>query len=160
MKPIKTLAAIAISGVLATSAWAADYEVTRTLQLKHAKADVWRLIGGFCDVDNWHPEIARCDLKVIDGKLHRVLTTSGGSQFVDQRIAKEQGLSYTYGTSEGPLPAGNFISTLSIEPIAPNGGARVTWSANFSSDDPATEAKVIDLIEKGLAGIESSFRAE
>lgn len=157
MKSIKTLAVVAISGVLANSAGAADYDVTRTLQLKHAKADVWRLVGGFCDVDDWHPEIVGCDLKVIDGKLHRVLTTSSGVRFVDQRIAKERGLSYTYKTSEGSLPIDNFVSTLSVEPID---GARVTWSANFSSEDPAMEAKVIELIEKGLAGIESSFRAE
>lgn len=157
MKPFKILAVVAISGVLATSAWAADYHVTRTLQLTHSKADIWRHVGGFCDVDDWHPEIVECELKVIDGKLHRVLTTYSGVQFVDQRIAKERGLSYTYRTSEAPLPIGNFISTLSIEPID---GARVTWSANFSSEDPAMEAKVIELIEEGLAGIESSFRAE
>ena len=154
MKPMKALAIAATSGVLATTALAADYNVSRTLQLAEPKADIWRLIGGFCDVDDWHPNIADCDLKVIDGKLHRILTTDAGDQFIDQRIASEKGLSYTYKTSETPLMLDNFTATLSIEPID---GARITWSANFSSEDPAMEAKVVELIEVGLSGIEGNF---
>lgn len=157
MGPIKTLAVTAVSSLLATSVWAADYNVTRTLQLTQASTDVWRHIGGFCDVDDWHPRIVECELKVIGDKLHRVLATDTGDQFVDRRIAKERGLSYTYRSSETPLPVDNFIATLSIEP---GDGTQVAWSANFSSEDPTMEAKVIELIEEGLAGIESSFRAE
>lgn len=157
MRPIKTLAVTAVSSLMATSVWAADYNVTRTLQLAHSTADVWRHIGGFCDVDDWHPRVVECELKVIDGKLHRVLTTDIGDQFIDQRIAKEKGLSYTYSSSQTPLPVDNFIATLSIEPLE---GAQVTWSASFSSEDPTMEAKVVDLIEAGLAGIEGSFRPE
>ena len=150
----KLLAAAAASGVLVTSAWSADYNVTRSLQLDQPKADVWRLVGGFCDVDDWHPSIIACEVKVIEGKLHRILTTNSGETFVDRRIAKESGLSYTYRSSQSPLPVDNFIATLSVEP---NDGAEVTWSVNFSSEDPAMEGKVIELIETGLAGIKDRF---
>ncbi len=157
MRSIKALAVTAVSSVLATNVWAADYSVLRTLQLTHNSADIWRYVGGFCDVDNWHPGIVGCELKVIDGKLHRVLTTDTGDQFVDQRIAKEKGLSYTYKSSETPLTVDTFIATLSVEP---NDGTQVTWSANFSSEDPTMEAKVIELIEAGLTGIEGHFTAD
>lgn len=157
MRSIKTLAVAAVSSALATSVWAADYNVTRTLQLANASADIWRHVGGFCDVDDWHPGIVECELKVIDGKLHRVLTTETGDRFVEQRIAKERGLSYTYRSSETPLPVDNFIATLSIEPID---GTQVTWSASFSSEDPTMEARVIELIEAGLAGIEGRFKID
>ena len=53
-----------------------------------------------------------------------------------------------------PLPVDNFIATLSVEP---KDGAEVTWSVDFSSEDPAMEAKVIEMIETGLAGINDSF---
>lgn len=156
MRQIRALAVSAISSVLATSVWAADYSVSRSLQLAHPSADIWRYVGGFCDIDDWHPGVIGCELKVIEGKLHRVLTTATGDQFVDQRIAKEKGLSYTYRSSEMPLTVDHFVATLSIEPI---GGTQVTWSANFSSEDPSIEAKVIKLIESGLAGIEGRFKA-
>ncbi len=157
MRPVKILAVTAVSSVLATSVWAAEYNVTRTLQLAHASADIWRHVGGFCDVDDWHPGIVECEVKVIDGKLHRALRTDTGDRFVDQRIAKEKGLSYTYKSSEMSLTVDHFIATLSIEPI---GGTQVTWSANFCSEDPSVEAQVITLIETGLAGIEGRFKAD
>lgn len=134
----KLLAAAAASGVLVTTAWSADYEVTRSLQLTQPNADVWRLVGGFCDIDDWHPGIIACEVKAVEGTLHRILTTNSGETYVDQRIAKENGLSYTYKSSQSPLPVYNFIATLSVEP---NGGSRVTWSVNFFADDPAMEAK-------------------
>ena len=157
MTPLKILAVAAVSNVFGASVWADDYNVTRTLQLAQDSADVWRRVGGFCDVDDWHPGVVECELKVIDGKLHRILTTDAGDRFVDQRVAKERGLSYTYRSSETPLPVGDFIATLSIEPID---GTQVTWSADFSADDPTIEARVIELIETGLAGIESRFEAD
>lgn len=150
----KLLAAAAASGLLVTNAWSADYQVTRSLQLAQPKADVWRMVGGFCDVDDWHPSIIACEVKAVEWTLHRVLTTNSGETFVDQRIAKEKGLSYTYKLSQSPLPVDNFIATLSVEP---NNGSRITWSADFSSEDPSVEAKVIELIETGLAGIKNNF---
>ena len=150
----KLLAAVAASGVFVTTAWSADYQVTRSLQLTQPTADVWRLVGGFCDVDDWHPNIIACDVKAVEGTLHRVLTTNSGETFVEQRIARETGLSYTYKSFQSPLLVDNFIATLSVEP---NDGSQVTWSVGFSSDDPAMEGKVIELIETGLAGIEDRF---
>lgn len=150
----KLLAAAAASGVLVTTAWSADYQVTRSLQLKQPTADVWRMAGGFCDIDDWHPGFIACEVKAVEGTLHRVLTTNSGETFVDQRIAREPGLSYTYKSVQSQLPVDSFVATFSVEP---NDGSQVTWSVDFSSEDPAMEAKVIDLIETGLAGIEDSF---
>ncbi len=156
MKLIQTAMIAVACSAFAANAEAADYSVKRTLQMTQPMADVWRVVGGFCDIDDWHPGVVNCEEKVIDGKLHRVLTTTGGDRFVEQRIAKEKGLSYTYKTSDAPLAVDNFVATLSIEPF---NGAKVSWSASFSSDDPAMEAEVVELIETGLAGIETAFRS-
>ena len=157
MKAVKILTGAAVLGALATSAWSADYSVTRTLQLSLYSAEIWRNVGGFCDVDDWHPNVVACELEVIDGKLHRVLSMDDGDRFIDRRIARETGLSYTYKSTETSLPIDKFTSTLSVEP---SDGVRVTWSASFSSEDQTMEAKVIELIETGLAGIGDQFGAE
>lgn len=154
MKLTRVLTIAAASGVLAAGASAAEYNVTRTLQLEQPMADVWRHVGGFCDIDDWHPEVADCEVTATGGKLRRTLTTRAGDRFVDTRIARETGLSYTYSASETPLAVNNFIATLSIEPID---GARLSWSASFSADDPETEARVIAMIEAGLSGIDAAF---
>lgn len=154
MKQISTLAFMSFAAI-ATSAHAADYQVTRTLQLTQTSAEVWRLIGDFCDIDDWHPGVRSCDLKATEGGLYRVLVTGDGAEFQEQRIAAEQGLSYTYRITKSPLPIDGYTATLSVEPV---GGALVAWSARFSSEDPAMEDAVAALIEAGLAGIETMFR--
>lgn len=156
MKPT-TLMIATLSGLLATSAGAADYTVQRTLQLTQSATEVWHVIGDFCDIDDWHPNISACSLKVRDGKLHRVLTTTTGEEVVEQRIAAEQGLSYTYQISNAPFPIENYTATFSIEPL---GGALIGWSAKFSSDDPSMETLITDFIETGLSAIESTIGGE
>lgn len=154
-KPLMAVATVFI--VLASVARSADYQVNRSLQLPVSSTEVWRLVGDFCDIDDWHPEIVACDLKVIDGRLHRVLTTTAGAEILERRIAAEPGLSYTYRISASPLPIDKFTATFSIEP---GEGARVDWSARFSSDDPATETAIAELFDTGLSAIEGFFIME
>ena len=157
MRPFPTFAVALAFSAVAAQVGAADYSVKRTLSLSQPMADIWRMVGGFCDIDDWHPWVTDCEEQVIDGKLHRVLTTKAGDKYVEQRIAKEKGLSYSYRNSASPLPMENFVATLSI---SPSSGATVSWSASFSSEDPATEAEVTKLIEAGLSGIRTALGVE
>ena len=152
MKP-KVIMIAAILGLAATGAGAAQYQVERTLQLPLSSTETWHQIGDFCDIDDWHPNISACALKVIDGRLHRVLKTTEGAEIVEQRIAAEQGLSYTYKISSSPFPVEKYTATFAI---TPNDGTLISWSARFSSDDPSMEAAIIQLIEEGLLAIENS----
>lgn len=154
MKPIAMFTVLAMSVGLTTAALAESYEVRRTLQLSAPMTDVWHVVGDFCDVDDWHPDLSGCALRVIDGQLHRVLTTVDGAEFVERRIAVEPGLSYTYRIVSSPLPVEGYTATFSI---APGEGSVISWSARFSSEDPAMEAVVGGILESGLAAIESSF---
>ena len=157
MKPTVLITAAAISGSLATGAWPADYQVQRTLQLPSPSTEVWHVVGDFCDIDDWHPDITACATKVIDGKLHRVLTGADGGKIVQQRIAAEPGLSYTYKLANSPLPIEKYTATFSIEP---NDGTLVSWSARFSTEDPAMEAAIAEMYETGLSAIEAAFEGK
>ena len=156
MTLIAKLTATAIGAVCATAASATDYEVKRTLVLSSPAAEVWHMIGDFCDIDDWHPGVKSCSLKVIDGSLARVLATVDGDEIVQKRIGKEAGLSYTYKTITSPLPIENITGTLSIERFDK---PEVSWSVRFSSDDPTMEQTVIDELETGLSAIESALEA-
>ena len=153
MKLIKSMMG-AVSLVAATGAAAGDYTLSRTLQLSAPSSEVWNLIGDLCDIDDWHPDIGGCALKVVDGRLHRVLMTNKGMEFVEKLVAVETGLSHTYSTKSAPFPVEKYVTTLSVEPI---GGSQVRWSARFSSDDPTTETEIAEMIETGLAAIKASF---
>lgn len=154
MKLTALITVTAIAGLHSTGAWAADYEVRRTLQLTASATEAWNLVGDFCDFDDWHPGLKACSLKVMDGELHRVLTTTDGAEIVHKRIALEPGLSYTYTISNSPLPVENYTATFSIESLD---GSLISWSGRFSSDDPTTEATIAEFYETGLAAIETAL---
>ncbi len=147
----------AIGVLFATTASATDYQIKRSLALSAPADEVWHLIGDFCDIDDWHPSVKSCSLKVIDGSLARVITTAEGAEFVHKRIAMEPGLSYTYKTISSPLPIENFTATLSIEPFDT---PLIMWTGRFSSDDPAMEKFVVEAVEAGLLAIENRFKAQ
>ena len=154
MKLTTLITVAAIAGLHSTSAWSADYEVQRMLQVQNSSAEVWNLVGDFCDIDDWHPSLAACSLKVVDGGLHRILTTVDGAEFSEKRIAKEPGLSYTYSIVSSPLPIENYTATFSVEPY---NGSLISWSGSFSSDDPTMEATISEIYETGLSAIETAL---
>lgn len=156
MKPIVSMPA-ALTCFLATAAASESYNLQRTLQLTTSANEAWHLAGDFCDIDDWHPGISGCKLKVVDGRLHRFLTTTTGEEIVEQRIAAEQGLSYTYAIESTPFPLEDFIATFSVESL---NGALFSWSVSFSSDDPSMEGQMTEFVETGLAAIEASFGTE
>ena len=152
MTSIVKFSTIATSLLCATAAWPADFQVKRSIELQSATPQVWHLIGDFCDIDDWHPKVSSCALKVVDGSLVRVLTSDTGDQVTQKRIAREEGLSYTYKTVSSTLPIEKFTATLSVQP---GENLLIEWIANFSSDDPKMEDVVVGDIEAGLSAIES-----
>ena len=156
MTSILKFLATATSLLSATASWSADFQVKRSLEVDASSSEVWRLIGDYCDIDDWHPDVASCALKVRDGSLVRVLKTTSGDEVVHKRIAREEGLSYTYQTVETSLPIGRFTGTLSVQP---GEVLLIEWVANFSSEDPAMEEYVVAEIEAGLTAIHSLIGA-
>ncbi|WP_299409774.1 SRPBCC family protein [uncultured Roseobacter sp.] len=154
MANVVKISTTAISMFCATAVWSADYKVMRSLQLPSPAAETWHFIGDFCDIDDWHPNVNACSLKIVEGSLVRVLMTDTGEEIVQKRIAQEAGLSYTYKTKTSYLPIENFTATFSIEPLE---GSLIAWSANFSSEDPTMEQVIVDEIEAGLSAIEGTF---
>ena len=152
MTSIAKFSVTAAALLCATAAWSADFQVKRSLEFPSSTPEVWNLVGDFCDIDDWHPNVSACSLRVIDGSLVRVLKMDAGNQVTQKRIAQEEGLSYTYVTVNPSLPIERYTATLSVQP-----GEKllIVWSANFSSDDPAMESVVVGEIERGLSAIES-----
>ena len=122
----------------------------RSVTTSASAEDTWHLMGDFCDVDDWHPAVATCALKVMEGKLHRVLTLGNGAEFVEKRVAEETGLSYTYTIVSSPLPVEKYVATLSI---TRGDETNITWSGRFKSDDPGMEGVIAEIYDAGLAAI-------
>lgn len=157
MKLILKTVLTASVALCATAAASADYQVKRTLEISSPATEAWNQIGDFCDIDDWHPGVNACSLKVVDGSLTRVLTTNDGAEIVHKRIAEEPGLSYTYKTVSSSMPIEKFTATVSIEPFD---RPLIMWIARFSSEDPAMEQVIVDEMEAGIAAMNNMLNAQ
>lgn len=151
MNPILKISLATLFGATTTVAWAEQYSVERSLQISSSPDSAWHYVGDFCDIDDWHPAVSACNLKVIDGALHRVMTLVDGAKFVEKRIAVEPGRSYTYRIVSSPLTLEKYTATFSI---TPGENSTITWSGRFSTDDPEMEKTIAGIYEAGLSAIE------
>jgi carbon monoxide dehydrogenase subunit G len=152
--------ALALAGV-ALSLPAAALEVTRSRDIDAPPAAVWAIVGDFCAISRWHPQVERCILSTDeDDETARVqvrgLVVKGGlGTIVEVETARDEaGMSYSYSFVQGPLPVLAYNATLSVRP---NGaGSTVIWSGTFDASgatDAAALADLTSVYDEGLAGI-------
>jgi Polyketide cyclase / dehydrase and lipid transport len=149
-------AAIIAAGILMMStavAFALDSSVTMT---SSASPDaVWKKVGDFCGIGDWHPAVEKCTLSA-DGK-QRTLSLKGGGTLVEAlENVDNANRTYTYTILSGPLPVTNYHSTISVSPDPK--GSSISWVGKYDAKGaPDADAKkVIDGIyeggEKALVG--------
>ncbi len=151
---LKTLVpAAALAALIATPALA--LEVTKTATVAASPDKVWKTIGGFCGIGDWHPVIEKCELSKKGGKEERTLSLKGGGTIVEQEQSRDdKKMDYTYTILSGPLPVQDYKSTIMVE--KDGSGSKVTWTGSFKAkgapDDKAKEA-IAGVYEAGLKGI-------
>lgn len=92
---------------------------------------VWRLIGGYGALSEWHPGVERSVLE--DGGRVRRLSLHGGGSLLERLHAfSERERSYAYSIEEGPLPVASYRSTLSVRDRGGKRGCEVYWSGEFA----------------------------
>ena len=133
--------------------------VERSVALPATAAEVWSLIGGFGDLDKWHPAVEGCRTETAGDETVRLLTLPGGGKLSEVLIAHDPArMSYTYGIVEGPLPVRDYRSSLRVD--AGTEGCKVVWSGEFeaegTSDDKAREV-IAGIYEAGLDALKKTF---
>ena len=151
---IATISA-AVAALLASTGagFALDSGVTMTSSM--SPDALWKKIGDFCGIGDWHPAVEKCVLSA-DGK-QRTLSLKGGGTIVEAlEDLDNANHAYTYTILSGPLPVANYHSTISVS--ADPKGSAVKWVGTYDAKG-ATDAdakKVIDGIyeagEKALVG--------
>ncbi|MCJ2021007.1 SRPBCC family protein [Methylobacterium sp. E-065] len=152
-------ATIAAASLAAGPAHALD--VTRSRDIPAPAEAVWALVGDFCAIQFWHPQVERCILSADDdddgirAQIRGLVVNGGLGTIVEVETARDEtGRSYSYGLIQGPLPVRAYNATLAVRP---NGsGSTVIWSATFDAEgmsDAEAVADIAGVFEAGLAGI-------
>ena len=85
--------ALAILVLAASPAAALEVESTATMPGKPAQ--LWKKIGSFCSIKDWHPMIAKCEKSKEGGATYRTLTTKDGGK-IKEKLLKKNDSSYSY----------------------------------------------------------------
>ena len=107
MRVAKISVAVAAFLVLIGPAFGLESSVTTTSSI--SPEALWKKIGDFCGVADWHPAIEKCVLSA-DGK-QRTLSLKGGGTIVEAlENLDDAGHAYTYTIISGPLPVANYLA--------------------------------------------------
>ena len=134
-------------------------KVERTVELNAPAETVWKAIGGFGALGEWHPAVMACRLDQKDDRTIRVLTLADGAQLTEELVeSQEPGQHYTYRIVSGPLPVADYSATLSVEPNGDRSLAR--WVGVFDAKgatDHIAERTIAGVYEAGLASLAKRF---
>lgn len=126
-------------------------KVSMQSTFKISPEEVWKLVGQFNALPDWHPAVQSSRLE-DDGRLRR-LSLFGGGEIVErlEQIDEKDRL-YRYSIVSGPLPVANYTATLRVRDDG-KGNSVVEWSSEF---DPAGAAEM-DAVKMVQSVYQSGF---
>jgi len=111
--------------------------------LNVAPNEVWKLIGGFNALPDWHPAIEKSELEE-EGSMRR-LSLAGGGTIVEKLVKfDDKERIYSYSIIDSPLPVTNYEATIRVKNDG-EGNTTVEWSSEFEAEG-AAENEAMDVI--------------
>ena len=137
--------------------------VTKEINLKASATTVWKMIGGFNELDVWHPVVVDSQLESGEGIRPgdiRVLSLANGEKITEKLVVySDVKKTYTYAITESTLPVMDYVSTISVTDSG-SGMSKVEWSSTFNASH-ATDEKAIETInsvyDAGLKNLAKHF---
>jgi hypothetical protein len=134
-------------------------EVKQSVRLPAPVADVWKRIGGFNALPDWHPMVEKSEL--AEGGTVRTLTLPGGGKIVEKLEGKDdESHRYSYSITDSPLPVADYHA--SIEVHQEGNEAVVEWESRFepkgASADEAQKT-IQNIFEAGMENLKTMFGA-
>ena len=118
-------------------------KVSMTTDLDVAADELWKLIGGFNALPDWHPAVEKSELQE-EGQV-RELSLKGGGTIIEKLVKNDpHERVYSYTIEDSPLPVSNYKAEIRVKDNG-EGKSSVEWSSEFSAEG-APENKAIDVI--------------
>ena len=117
-------------------------DVSLSTKLMVPPAQVWKLIGGWNALADWHPAVEKSELE-SGGQVRRLHLAGGGEIVETLEHHDDNSRTYSYEISSSPLPVANYKATITVRDD--EGGAKVEWSSNFEPSG-ASEGEAIATI--------------
>jgi len=124
--------------------------------------DVWKLIGGFNGLPDWHPAVEKSETDGDGEGSVRKLALAGGGTIVErlERVEDDE-RQYTYSITDSPLPVSNYVATIRVRDDGDGTASLVEWSSEFqpAGVSESDAVKVIQgIYSAGGRKFEENFR--
>ena len=104
-------------------------KVSMSTDLNVSADKVWKLIGGFNALPDWHPAVEKSELEE-EGQQRRLSLVGGGTIIERLENVDEDSRTYSYTIADSPLPLTNYKSTIKVTGEGEN--CTVEWSSDFA----------------------------
>lgn len=118
---------------------------------------VWKLIGGFNALPDWHPAVEKSEL--TEAGQTRTLSIAGGGKIVEKlEEVDESARTYSYSIVDSPLPVSNYTATIKV--TGEGDKSTIEWSSEFEPagvpDNEAMKA-IQDIYQTGFDNLQKMF---
>ena len=154
---INAISAMVLAAVLVACDQVSYIHVTSEKLLRLEAADAWERIGGICDIQRWHPAVAKCSRQDGQNSIRRTVTLVDGTVMIE-RIINQKEMSYSYVVESGARPVSEYETYLSTFSVERRGNQPlVRWAGRFRARGAADQrdaAAIKRIYDGGLYGIE------
>jgi carbon monoxide dehydrogenase subunit G len=133
-------------------------EVKQSVRLPAPVTEVWKRIGGFNALPDWHPMVQKSEL--AKGGQERKLTLPGGATIVEKLENKDdKSYRYSYSITDSPLPVADYHSTIEVHEEGDQ--SVVEWMGRFepkgtTAAEDAQKA-IQDMYQAGMDNLKKMF---
>lgn len=147
----------------ATAQAAGKISVVMSAEVKAVPADVWKTVGAFDKLQDWHPAVESTTMNGSPTKpgSSRVLHLKGGGEIHETLTSySDSTMALTYQIDSGPLPVANYESYLAVTD-AGNGHSLVIWGSTFDpaggADAKKAKSVIVGVYKAGLDTLKKKF---
>ena len=131
--------------------------IVETVRVGTPAGGLWRKIGRFGAVGDWHPMLAKVTSEGERKGALRWIEGRDGSRQTERLLesSSEQRF-YRYRMESSPMPVRDYVAELRVEDNG-DGTSTVVWSAEFEPtlEDFRTSEIIRDFLKVGLSSIEA-----
>ncbi|HKY78170.1 MAG TPA: SRPBCC family protein [Acidimicrobiia bacterium] len=132
-------------------------EVKQSVRLPAPVTEVWKRIGGFNALPDWHPMVQKSEL--AKGGAERKLTLPGGATIVEKLESKDdKSYRYSYSITDSPLPVADYHSTIEVHQEGKE--SVVEWMGRFEPKGTSAEdaqKAIQDIYKAGMDNLQKMF---
>ncbi len=134
-------------------------KVSVTTELNVPADQLWKLIGSFNGLPDWHPAVEKSELQE-QGAVRRLSLAGGGTIVEKLEHLDDNERVYSYSIIDSPLPVANYKATIRVRDDGSGNKSVVEWGSEFqpagASENDAMAA-IQGVYDAGFANLRKMF---